>query len=520
MECSGLSFFHMAGAVKIPPNFFKQTKGLKVLDLFRMQFSSLPKSIIHLTDLRMLCLKESAVDDITIIGELKNLEILDLAKSGIKELPKEMAQLTQLRLLDLSWCRELEIISPNVLSSLSELKELYMGGSFVEWEKEGVAENEKKNASLDELNNLPCLSTLYVHIPDAQMIPKHRFVETLDKYVICVGDYNRFVCYQSHECLRTLRLKLCTNIHLDNGLKMLLIKTEALFLEGLEGVKNVLVELNNGKDLPHLKRLHIENGCGKLEHLLSPSLARSLVQLQCFKIMDCEGLRDIILTDEIEEERKYVICFPRLNSLHMVGLTNLIFFSSGNHNIEFPLLQELEIKRCTKLIEFISQISNESGMHALFSEKVAFPRLEKMTIDKLRNVKMMFHNNFAPGSFQNLRKIRVEGCGSLKNLFPVSIAKDLPQLEDLCITNCGVEKIVSKGEGVEEQPVRFEFPQVSSLEVTSLKELKCFYEGQHTIVWPLLKKLKTDCSALLKIVASEQLRLIQGNEQPVLLVEE
>ncbi|KAB2010742.1 hypothetical protein ES319_D10G262600v1 [Gossypium barbadense] len=585
MECSGLSFFHMAGAVKIPPNFFKQTKGLKVLDLFRMQFSSLPKSIIHLTDLRMLCLKESAVDDITIIGELKNLEILDLSQSAIKELPKEMAQLTQLRLLDLSRCRQLEIISPNVLSSLSELKELYMGGSFVEWEKEGVAENEKKNASLDELNNLPCLSTLYVHIPDAQMIPKHRFVETLDKYVICVGDYNRFVWYQSHECLRTLRLKLCTNIHLDNGLKMLLIKTEALYLEGLEGVKNVLVELNNGKDLPHLKRLHIENGmhvqnitmneigvselcsitlenlpqlisfcsqdercsiiseplplfnkqtchwvtnlrsliikgCGKLEHLLSPSLARSLVQLQCFEIEDCNCLRDIILTEEIDEGRKDVICFPRLNSLHIDGLPNLIFFNSGNHNIEFPLLKELKIERCPKLIEFISQNSNQSGMHALFSEKVAFPRLEKMTINKLRNVKMMFHNDFAPGSFQNLRKIRVERCGSLKNLFPVSIAQHLPQLEHLRITNCGVEEIVSKGEGVEEQPVRFEFPQVSSLEVTSLKELKCFYEGQHTIVWPLLKKLKTDCSALLKIVASEHLRLIQGNEQPVLLVEE
>ncbi|TYH00377.1 hypothetical protein ES288_A10G271200v1 [Gossypium darwinii] len=565
MECTGLSFFHMAGAVKIPPNFFKQTKGLKVLDLFGMQFSSLPKSIIHLTDLRMLCLKESAVDDITIIGELKNLEILDLAKSGIKELPKEMAQLTQLRLLDLSWCRELEIISPNVLSSLSELKELYMGGSFVEWEKEGVAQNEKKNASLDELNNLPCLTTLYVRIPDAQMIPKHRFVETLDKYVICVGDYNRSVWYQNHECLRTLRLKLCTNIHLDNGLKMLLIKTEALYLEGLEGVKNVLVELNNGKDLPHLKRLHIENSmhvqyitmneigvselcsitlenlpqlssfcsqekrcsiiseplplfnkqacpwitnlrsliidrCGKLEHLLSPSLARSLVQLQCFKIKDCEGLRDIILTEKIEEERKDVICLPRLNSLHIVRLRNLIFFCSGNYNID--------------------QTSTQSGMHTLFNEKAAFPRLERMKIVNMINVKMIFHNDLASSSLQNLREIRVERCGSLKNLFPVSIAKDLPQLEDLCITNCGVEEIVSKGEGVEEQPVRFEFPQVSSLKVTSLKNLKCFYEGQHTIVWPMLKKLKTDCSALLKIVASEHLRLIQGNEQPVLLVEE
>ncbi|TYG51823.1 hypothetical protein ES288_D10G291700v1 [Gossypium darwinii] len=557
MECSGLSFFHMAydGAVKIPLNFFKQTEGLKALDLVGMQFQSLRKSIIHLADLRMLCLKKCAVDDITILGELKSLQ--------------EMAQLTQLRLLDLSWCRELKIIPPNVLSGLSKLEELYMDESFVEWEKGG--------------NNLPCLTTLYVHILDLQMIPKHWFVETLDRFRIFVGNYGIFNCCLNYESPKALKLKLYTNIDLDNGMKKLLIKTEDLCLEGLKGVKNVLVKLNNRKDLLNLKRLHVKNGrhvqyiktnkigfselcfitlenlpqlvsfcspdercstmpfllfnkqtchwvtnlrsliikgCGKLEHLLSLSLARSLVQLQCFEIKDCNCLRDIILTEEIEEERKDVICFPRLNSLHIVGLPNLIFFNSGNHNIEFPLLKVLKIERCPNFIEFISQSSNQSGMHALFSEKVAFPRLEKMTIKKLRNVKMMFHNNFAPGSFQNLRVIRVEGCGSLKNLFPVSIAKDLPQLEDLCITNCGVEEIVSKGEGVEEQPVRFEFPQVSSLEVTSLKELKCFYEGQHTIVWPLLKKLKTDCSALLKIVASEHLRLIQGNEQPVLLVEE
>ncbi|KAG8480245.1 hypothetical protein CXB51_024832 [Gossypium anomalum] len=585
MECTGLSFFHMAydGAVKIPPNFFKQTEGLKALDLVGIQFPSLPESIIHLTDLRMLSLKKCAVDDITILGELKSLEVLNLAKSSIKELPKEMAQLTQLRLLDLSWCRELKIIPPNVLSSLSKLEELYMGGSIVEWEKEGGVENERKNASLDELNNLPCLTTLYVHILDAQMIPKHRFVEKLDRFRILVGNYARYDCCNKYESWKALKLKLYTNIDLDNGMKMLSIKTEDLCLAGLEGVKNVFVELNNGKDLPHLKRLHVKNcmhvqyitmnkvgvpglcsitleglpqlvsfcspdegcstkplllfnkqtchwitnlrsliiyGCGKLEHLLSPSLARSLVQLECFKIQDCKGLRGIILAEEIEEERKDGICFPRLNSLHIWGLPNLIFFSSGNHNIEFPLLKGLEIEGCPKLIGFISQSSNQSGMHAFFSEKVAVPTLEDMNISRLSNLKMVFYNDLKPGSFQNLLKIRVHGCGSLKNLFPVSIAKDLAQLEELRITDCGVEDIVSKGEGVEEQPVRFEFPQVSTLEVTSLKELKCFYEGQHTIVWPMLKKLITDCSALLKIVAWEHLRLIQGNEQPVLLVEE
>ncbi|KAG8480249.1 hypothetical protein CXB51_024839 [Gossypium anomalum] len=742
MECSGLSFFHMAydGAVKISPNFFKQTEGIKALDLVGMQFPSLPESIIHLTDLRMLCLKKCAVDDITILGELKSLEVLNLSHLGIKELPKEMAQLTQLRLLDLSWCGELKIIPPNVLSSLSKLEELYMGESIVEWEKGGVVENERKNASLDELNNLSCLTTLYVCILDVQMIPKHRFVETLDRFRIFVGNYGNYNCCHNYESLKALKLMFYTNIDFDNRMKMLLIKTEDLCLEGLEEVKNVLLELNNGKDLPYLKRLHVKNGmhvqyiktnkigfselcfirlenlpqlvsfcspdercstkhlllfnkqtchwitnlrsliikgCGKLEHLLSPSLAGSLVQLQCFKIEDCEALRDIILAEEIEEERKDVICFHRLNSLYIEGLSNLIFFSSGNHNIEFPLLKQLTIQRCPKLIGFISQSSNQSGMHALFSEKVAVPSLEDMNISGLSNLKMIFYTDLAPGSFQNLRKISlrwcgsvknlfpvsiakdlpqleeiriidcgvedivskgegvdiilaeeieeerkdvicfhrlnslyIEGlsnliffssgnqniefpllkqlkirrcpkligfisqssnqsamhalfsekvavpsledmnisglsnlkmifyndlppdsfqklrkislwsCGSLKNLFPVSIAKDLPQLEDLCITNCGVEEIVSKGEGVEEQPVRFEFPQVSSLEVTSLKNLKCFYEGQHTIVWPMLKTLRTDSSALLKIVASEHLRLIQGNEQAVLLVEE
>ncbi|KAB2010737.1 hypothetical protein ES319_D10G262100v1 [Gossypium barbadense] len=585
MECSGLSFLHMAydGAVKIPLNFFKQTKGLKALDLVGMQFSSLPESIIHLADLRMLRLKQCAVDDITILGELKSLEVLDLSGSGIKELPKEMAQLSQLRLLDLSWCRELKIIPPNVLSGLSKLEELYMSGSFVEWEKGGVVENERKNASLDELNNLPCLTTLYVHILDVQMIPKHRFVETLDRFRIFVGNYGISDCCDNYESPKALKLKLYTNIDLDNGMKKLLIKTEDLCLEGLEGVKNVLMELNNGKDLLNLKSLHVENGrhvqyiktnkikffelcfikfenlqqlvsfcspdercsteplllfnkqtchwvtnlrsliikgCGKLEHLLSPSLARSLVQLQCFEIEDCYCLRDIILTEEIEEERRDVICFARLNSLHIVGLPNLIFFNSGNHNIEFPLLKVLKIERCPKLIEFISQNSNQSGMHALFSEKVAVPSLEDITIFGLSNVKMIFYNDLAPGSLKNLLKISVWECGSLKNLFPVSIAKDLPQLEDLRITNCGVEEIVSKGDGVEEQPVRFEFPQVSYLEVRGVGKLKCFYEGQHTIVWPMLKKLRTDSSALLKIVASEHLRLIQGNEQPVLLGEE
>ncbi|KAH1045333.1 hypothetical protein J1N35_036117 [Gossypium stocksii] len=204
-------------------------------------------------------------------------------------------------------------------------------------------------------------------------------------------------------------------------------------------------------------------------------------------------------------------------------LRNLIFFCSGNFNIEFPLLKELKIEDCPKLKEFISKSRTESGMHTLFNEKVVVPSLETMIISKLSNVKMIFHTNLPPNSFQYLRKLRVLRCEILKNLFPASIAKHLLQLEDLSISDCGVEEIVSEGKGVEDQPVRFEFPKVSSLEVTSLKELKCFYKGQYTIVWPMLKKLTTDGSASLMMMDLEDVRLMQerkGNGKAVLVVEE
>ncbi|KAG4128055.1 hypothetical protein ERO13_D10G253700v2 [Gossypium hirsutum] len=592
MEYSGLSFFHMAhdDSVAIPPHFFRRIESLKILDL--RSYSYLPESINHLLDLRMLCLRGCLVEDITIIGELKNLEILDLAFSRIKELPKEIAQLTRLRLLDLSGCRKLKIIPPNVLSSLSKLEELYMEGSFAEWENEGVVDNKRRNASLDELNNLSRLTTLYVRISDIQMIPKHRFIETLNRYRIIVGNHPRSKWLRRHECSRTLELQLYTNICLDNGVKMLLGKAEDLYLdlEGLEGIKNVLAELNKGNDFPHLQSLHVQNGmqvqyitmnkiefselrfiklerlpqlisfccqeercstsfeplplfiyqtyhrssnlrrliisgCGKLEHLLSPSVARSLVQLHRFEIVHCESLREIIFTEEIEEEEEEmnnVICFPRLNFLRMDFLGNLISFCSGNYNVEFPLLKELTIGFCPKLKEFISESSIESGMHTLFNEKVAIPSLERMKISGLINAKMIFHNELPPDSFQNLRELSVSNCERLKNIFPALIAKHLPQLEQLWIIRCGVEEIVSEGEGVEEQPVSFEFPKVSSLMVEHLEKLKCFYKGQHTIAWPMLKKLTTDCSALLMIVGLEDVRIQErkGNGEAVLLVEE
>ena len=123
----------------------------------------------------------------------------------------------------------------------------------------------------------------------------------------------------------------------------------------------------------NLKSL-IVDGCGSLEHLLSPSIARSLGQLAHFEIKDCRRLREIISTDNIEQEENVVICFPLLKSLEINDLRNLIHFCGGNYNIEFPALEEMQLSDCPVLKGFINEPEMDEkcqfSLQVLFNEKV------------------------------------------------------------------------------------------------------------------------------------------------------
>jgi Leucine-rich repeat (LRR) protein len=188
---------------------------LEVLDFTQMQLSSLPL----LRNLLTLCLDGCVLDDIAVIGKLKNLVVLSLLGSQISKLPKEIGFLSHLRLLDLSNCSKLEVIPPNVLSSLVALEELYMGNSFVQWEAEGL-NNERNNANLPELKHLSHLTTLEIHIPDASNLPKDLLFEKLERYVIFVGDV--WDWSDKSKFSRTLKLKMNTSFQSWVGFKMML----------------------------------------------------------------------------------------------------------------------------------------------------------------------------------------------------------------------------------------------------------------------------------------------------------
>ncbi|KAI9186093.1 hypothetical protein LWI28_013699 [Acer negundo] len=422
LKCPELKLFYLKTKdpfLKIPDSFFVGMEELKVLDLTTMHLLSLPSSLHLLANLQTLCLAQSVLGDIAIIGELKKLEILCFNSSYIEQLPVELGQLTRLRLLDLTDCSKLKVIPPNVLSNLSRLEELYMGNSFVQWEVEGL-NDERRNASLDELKHLPHLTTLEMHIPSAKILPKRLFSKKLARYRISIGD--GWDWSGKYETSRTLKLNLDTNNSQVEAIIMQFKGVEDLFLDNLKDVKNVIYELNR-EGSSQLKHLHIQNNsyflcifdfidwdscnklslleslfvhnlinlekichcqlttnsfcrlrtvkvgnCDKLKNIFSFSIARGLPELQVTEVIECKNMEEIFpigSEDDINNnEVNDKIVFGKLRTLILRSLPRLASFCS----ISGKRLKLLTT--CTQSNEIILENAIEIPHMPLLNEKV------------------------------------------------------------------------------------------------------------------------------------------------------
>uniref|UniRef100_A0A7N2R0K2 Disease resistance protein At4g27190-like leucine-rich repeats domain-containing protein n=1 Tax=Quercus lobata TaxID=97700 RepID=A0A7N2R0K2_QUELO len=333
--------------------------------------------------LETLRLDQCVLEDIAMIGELRNLENLSLLHSKVEQLPRETGLLTRLRILNLSNCTKLKVIPPNVLSCLIQLEELYFGNSFSQWEVEGL-NNER--ASLAELKHLSRLTTLEVHIPDANMLPKDLLFEKLQRYKIFVGDV--WDWSDKHENSRALKLKLNTSFHLERGIKMLLNGIENLCLDELKGVKSVIYELDM-TGFQQLKHLHVQNNV----------------------------------------EIKYII--------------------------------------------------NSRGM--VISD-VVFPVLEILSLKNMINLEEICHGQIPSASFRNLSIMKVEHCEKLKFIFSSTIAKGLPQLQELVIKECSIMGAIIIKEGEIEDRDMILFPQLRLLELHQLPKLVSLLNTQKSVI--------------------------------------
>ncbi|XP_044467301.1 uncharacterized protein LOC123197194 isoform X2 [Mangifera indica] len=509
------SLFVRNCSLQIPDLFFEETKELKVLDLTGFQFLALPSSISFLKNLQTLCLDFCLLEDIKTLGELRKLEILSLLGSAIEQLPEEIGQLTRLKLLDLSNCLNLKYIAPNSMSYLSQLQELYMGNSFVQWEVAGVDNQGQKNASLEELKQLSNLTALHLHVQDAQVMPEDLFFKKLKSYKIFIGDKWKWSDKYDLSISRTLKLKISDNVYMGQGIKSLLKMTEDLFLKEMNGVRSVLYELNVD-GFPHLKHLHVKDSfdilyiinsvawklafpkleslilcnliklekichgklnagsfsklriikiekCDKLEYLFAYFMAKNLMQLQEIEVTDCNNLKEL---------------FGRESDNHGDEIEK-------NTKAEFNQLCSLTLQRLPKFIK-------------VGSDKAVFPRLKNLKLCSINFENPWLDERLVMFSYSLcLTSLTVEECNGLKYLFSFSMVKSLNQLQKLVVSNCNSMEVIIDSKGVgEEKIIHMSFPKLLHMKLELLPELASFATG-NLIEFPSLKELHIErCSNL------------------------
>ncbi|XP_039686322.1 uncharacterized protein [Medicago truncatula] len=114
-------------------------------------------------------------------------------------------------------------------------------------------------------------------------------------------------------------------------------------------------------------------------------------------------------------------------------------------------LEELDVADCNSLEAVFDEFTEEIAVQ----NSTQLKKLELFNLPKLKHVwKEDPHYTMR---FQNLSDVSVVECESLISLFPLSVARDMMQLQRLHVSNCGIEEIVAKEEGTDEI-VKFVFP--------------------------------------------------------------
>ncbi|KAL1075599.1 hypothetical protein V6Z11_D11G374900 [Gossypium hirsutum] len=236
---------------------------------------------------------------------------------------------------------------------------------------------------------------------------------------------------------------------------------------------------------PNLTILIIK-GCTNLKYVLSDSMVEYLQQLEYLEIRECKCVQEIISKENIIKEafrNRYLICFPRLNTLKLKGLQKLIGFCHEDYNVECPTLKILKIESCPKLKGFIhNSKSKEIPIDAVFfNNKVAFPNLEKITISHLRNAKRIWHSKLHKNSFSMLKELTVKECDVLLNIFPPFLLGVFQRLEKLIVIDCAsLEEVFQfQVQGLDTEETDVVASQLRELDLVRLSGLKHVWTKYH-----------------------------------------
>ncbi|KAH7854764.1 hypothetical protein Vadar_017535 [Vaccinium darrowii] len=154
-----------------------------------------------------------------------------------------------------------------------------------------------------------------------------------------------------------------------------------------------------------------------------------------------------------------------------------------------PMLQDFEtlcVESCNLLEEVFESEgvdSNEPDPEILYSA---------LKLVQLRNLpRLNYISKRDPMVFKYIQTLEIDGCDSLRYVFAPTVTKSIPQLRELKIWSCKMlSRIVAEENGMGESCVdEVEFPQLESLELRYLPNLRRFCNSTHPLELPRLSKM-------------------------------
>ncbi|GMH32065.1 hypothetical protein Nepgr_033909 [Nepenthes gracilis] len=165
--------------------------------------------------------------------------------------------------------------------------------------------------------------------------------------------------------------------------------------------------------------------------------------------------------------------------------------------VKFPGLEELRISN----VGGIKELWNLSDVE---EEVPTFPKLFHLEVDSLPEMRSIWMSNdvIIHHIFQNLKSLTVRRCPNLEILCPLSVAAVLRQLDTLIVeSNENMKEIIAKeiGGRKNNDTKMTILPKLQKIELRSLSNLKCFFDGSIKLVFPSLKSI--NCKDLNEMVA-------------------
>ncbi|RXH84707.1 hypothetical protein DVH24_032991 [Malus domestica] len=504
-------------------NICKAMKELKVLALVQMKNRGSSSSLGLLKNLRTLLLNGSKFDGTStdVIGSLENLEILSFRDCySMRELPREIGRLKQLRLLDTTNCRNLEVISHGIFSTLCRLEELYMLGSFKKWEI-GRGREEKGMASISEVMSLSHhLKVLSIEIPSViHLLPKDIVLKSPTiRFGICPA---RWTAYAFKECLRTTyAFENCLMIEKSDARELeesqavglLLKKSKKLYLSEVKNF-SVLTDLDK-EGFQDLKDLDLQD-CPNIKYLANGT-SGFFSLLTDLNIGGCDQMEEIVLMQGREhEEEADMIPFHKLTNLSLSFLPRFVGFFQANKlysNQEEETTARVEHQsagvfekaifpsKCISWLRSLEEVvlGRMKFEGVLFDLKIhgqttpIFPQLRKLNIYACSFTHLWKNIPSGFQGFQNLRYLKVSECSGLEYVFSHLIARELLNLEEVEISGCpDMETIVRITEQNEEEATKYMilFPKLNTFELEDLPRLTSLCPEGFTFLWSSTKKM-------------------------------